>query len=160
MKVHHSLSVRAALCIMLCFAALLACASQRHVQPEDEQPQLAEPKDGETVTLVGHLSDAGVATGKSMAAWHGFSVGERVYELTLDPNQLRSQTSVRVHLTQVSLLADDLGKRVRITGKWRVSPPIHKQEIELRQVPVRNDGPHSDISQPNPTLQAVRIEIR
>ena len=144
--------------MMVCLLILTACAG--HSPAMKPAPSTAEaPVDGAAVTISGRLSKGGEATGKSIAAWQGFAVGERFYILTLDPNQVPNLDTVMIHDGTTDSLESWVGKRVQIEGTWRVLKPVVHNPMEPRQMPVNLEGGGMEIIQPKPTLSAKTVTV-
>ena len=135
-----------------CIFVLILSACGRTTANMGSKASLKPPADGELVTLRGHLSDGGEATGKSMAALQGFQAGERIFFLTLDPHQMPNIDTVMVHESALFSLHSWTDKHVRVTGVWRVSSPVIPDPMVPRQMPIHVDGAQTNVWQPRPTI--------
>ena len=141
--------------VCLCMMFLIACTPKKTIIHTDRSdPTL--PVDGAEATVRGQLSDGGEARGKSIAAWQGFQVGERIYELALEPNQGLNFTTLLVHASSTAPLEKWIGKQVQIEGTWQVLAPVVSDPMQPRQMPVNLDG-DMEIIQPKPTLHAETV---
>ena len=142
--------------IMVCCLTLTACEAHRTaIKPAPSTT--TTPVDGASATLSGRLSKGGEATGKSIAAWQGFSVGERFFILTLDPNQVPNVDAIMIHDDTPGSLDIWVGKHVQIKGIWRVLKPVVQNPLELRQMPINIQGGNVKVIQPKPTLKALSV---
>jgi hypothetical protein len=142
--------------MMVCLLNLTACGGHSPVI-QSEPSKINTPVDGAAVTLSGRLNEGGEATGKSIAAWQGFAVGERFFILTLDPNQVPNVDAVMIHDATTDSLESWVGKRVQIKGTWRVRKPVVQNPMEPRQMPVNLESGSMEVIQPKPTLNALSV---
>lgn len=129
-------------------ALVVGCARPPAAAPEVEAPatpEMATEHESETIKVTGTIAGSGVATGKSMAAWSGFDLGEPYLQLTLDADQAQpggTPDTVFLRLSAAEVVELDVGQRVRVEGRWlpprEIAVADPGQPIEM-QMPVTLD---------------------
>ncbi len=130
-------------CICVLSAGLIGCVQRTNVvisQVSNTAPNGQRLKNGQTITLDGVINKVGPASGKSMAAWNGFDVGEMVYRF--EPSQPLPDTarSIRLHVPERLVIFSYLNRVVRLTVEVYVPDPIDYEPAQPMQVPVSSSG--------------------
>ncbi len=127
------------LCLTIGYGCVRNTKSIR-AEANSEQPVFQTLKNGQTVTLVGVITKVGSASGKSMAAWNGFDVGEMVYRF--EPSQPLPDTarSMRLHVPERLVIFSYLNRVVRLTVEVYVPEPVDYEPAQPMQVPVSSSG--------------------
>lgn len=121
----------------------MGCVQQNNVafaQVSNTAPNGQRLKNGQTITLDGVITKVGPASGKSMAAWNGFDVGEMVYRF--EPSQLLPGTarSLRLHVPERLVIFSYLNRVVRLTVMVYVPEPVDYESAQPMQMPMSSSG--------------------
>lgn len=94
----------------------------------------------QTITLDGVITKVGTASGKSMAAWNGFEVGEMVYRFKPCQPLPDTARSMRLHVPERLVIFSYLNRVVRLTAEVHVPKPVDYDPAQPMQMPVSPSG--------------------
>jgi hypothetical protein len=126
-----------------CLMVLMGCAqSVSNVKTTDTPSTLNQSpmKNGQTVTLLGVVTKVGTASGKTMAAWNGFDVGEMVYRFEPAEQSGVTEASFRLHVPERLLIFSYLNRPVRLKATVHVPAPVLVDANQPIQMPVSPSG--------------------
>lgn len=126
-----------------CLMVLMGCAHSASTVKTTDTPSMLNQspmKNGQTVTLLGVVTKVGTASGKTMAAWNGFDVGEMVYRF--EPSQPLPHTarSMRLHVPERLVIFSYLNRVIRLTAEVHVPAPVKYNPAQPVQMPVSTAG--------------------
>ena len=113
----HTTNLFFVLCALFLSADLTGCAQMTNTvvsQVPSHSQNIQNLKNNQIITLDGVITKVGPASGKSMAAWNGFDVGEMVYRFEPSPTESIHAQSIRLHVPERLVVFVYLNRVIRL----------------------------------------------
>ena len=131
------------LCACFLSVGFTGCAQKTNTvvpQVPSHSQNIQSLKNNQIITLDGVITKVGPASGKSMAAWNGFDVGEMVYRFEPSPTESINAQSIRLHVPERLVVFVYLNRVIRLTAQVHVPTPVQYDPVQPMQMPTSTSG--------------------